>query len=93
MDAPVVPIKEAIDVPISKNTVFSLGEPTNEPFSLIPPEIVNKANNNIMKGIYSNRSTWKSSLKAISVPYKNQNGRKNNVDQNTDIFPKLCSQK
>ena len=24
---------------------------------------------------------------------KNQNGRKNNVDQNTEIFPKLCSQK
>ena len=36
-----------------------------------------------MNGIYSNRRTWKSSLKAITVPYKNQNGKKNG-DQNCD---------
>ena len=68
IDAPVVPIQEAIPVPMSKNITFNLGEPTNDPFSLIPPEIVNNANNNIMNGIYSNKTTCRSSVKAISVP-------------------------
>ena len=57
IDAPVVPIHEAIAVPISKNIVLSLGEPTNEPLNLIPPEIVNNAKSKIIKGMYSNKRT------------------------------------
>ena len=93
IDAPVVPIHEAIAVPINKNNVFNFGEPTREPFNLIPPEIVNNTSNNIINGIYSSSRTCKSSLKAISAPYENQNGRKNRVTQKADIFPKLYSQK
>ena len=68
IDAPVVPIHDAIAVPINKNNVFTFGEPTREPFNLIPPEIVNNVNNSIINGIYSNKSTCRSSVKAISVP-------------------------
>ena len=55
MAAPVVPIQDAKNVPTSKISVFIKGVPTNVPLSLIPPEIVYKANNNIIKGKYSNK--------------------------------------
>ena len=87
IDAPVVPIHDAIAVPIKRNTVFNVGEPTKVPFNLIPPEIVNNANNSRMNGIYSNKSTWNSSENAVWVPKKYQNGIKKTVAQKAEIFP------
>lgn len=59
--APVVPIQLARIVPIKIIPVFTIGLPTNFPVNRIPPEIVNKANNKIMNGMYSNNPTWSNS--------------------------------
>ena len=59
MAAPVVPIHEAIQVPISNIKVLIGGVPAKYPFMRIPPETVNRDNNRIIKGIYSKNITSK----------------------------------
>ena len=55
--APVVPIQLAKAVPTKMIIVLSVGVPTRVPFSLTPPEMVNKASNKIMNGMYSSKPT------------------------------------
>ena len=55
IEAPVVPIIEANDVPIKRRHVFSFGEPFKLPVIKIPPDIVKRANKSIIKGINSLR--------------------------------------
>ena len=53
--APVVPIHDANDVPISNNIKLNFGVPIKSPLIKIPPDIVNRANNKTIKGIYSKK--------------------------------------
>ncbi len=53
--APVVPIQEASTVPLIKKNKLSFGVPTKLPHKTIPPEIVNKASNKTIKGMYSSK--------------------------------------
>ena len=51
MEAPVVPIKLAKNVPISRNSVLTAGVHNSVPRSRMPPETVNSPHSNMMKGI------------------------------------------
>ena len=55
MAAPVVPIQLANKVPTTKKHIFTIGLPRKEPLILTPPEIVKRASNRIMNGMYSNK--------------------------------------
>ena len=55
MAAPVVPIQLARIVPISRMAVFTAGLPARLPVTLMPPEIVNRANSRMINGTYSSR--------------------------------------
>ena len=57
MEAPVVPIHDAKAVPNKIKQEFNFGVPTKFPFICIPPDIVNKENNKIIKGKYSVNAT------------------------------------
>ena len=55
IEAPVVPIHEAMAVPINNRIKFAIGVPAGAPFTRSPPEIVKRDHNKMMKGMYSNR--------------------------------------
>jgi len=92
MAAPVVPIQDARAVPMNKISVFTLGVPAKYPFKRIPPEIVKRANNNIIKGIYSKRKTCRNWWNASSKPLHIIKGSRKDIAQNADILPKFLCQ-
>ena len=53
--APVVPIHDANEVPIKSKIKLNFGVPTKFPLTKIPPDIVKRANNNTINGIYSKK--------------------------------------
>ena len=87
--APVVPIQLAKKVPIKIIARFTKGVPTKEPVNLTPPDIVNSANNKIIKGIYSNNPTCNISYAATAAPSLITKGTISMDAQNKDILPKL----
>ena len=53
----------------------------------MPPEIVNSANNKMIKGIYSNNITWNNWLRVSSRPFHNKKGSRKVAAQLADILP------
>ena len=93
MAAPVVPIQLAKKVPIKIIDKLTIGVPTNVPVSLTPPEMVNKANNKIIKGTYSSSPTCNNSYNVTPIPSLIMKGMIKSEAQKRDIFPKLWCQK
>ena len=51
IEAPVVPTRLAINVPIKISTVLNSGVPFSEPRRTMPPEMMNNPPSKMMKGI------------------------------------------
>ena len=67
IDAPVVPIIDANNVPVIRKHKFKKGEPFEFPEISIPPDTVNNENKSTIKGIYSDNIIWRRSSEIFEM--------------------------
>ena len=87
MEAPVVPMKLAMDVPSASNPVLRMGRPRNVPLMWMPPAQVKRAVSSRMKGMYSPTAACTSPCRAAPKPWMKANGTRNARAQPAATLP------
>ncbi len=87
IEAPVVPTKLAISVPIASSAVLVAGVPCRLPMIRMPPAMVNSAKSRMMKGMYSSSAVCASAPSAGSKPRSRTSGTSTSSAQKAANLP------